>query len=81
MKEAEVADMLAEVLADASAEGGPVSRVDTFAEQGLMTKNTGIVILMEDGSEFQVTIVRSVEGDGDDSEDDDPETQYPTDRD
>lgn len=32
---------------------------DTFGSQGLLTGNHGIVLRMADGSEFQLTIVRS----------------------
>lgn len=34
-------------------------RVQTFDEAGLMTRNSGLVISLPDGSEFQLTIVRS----------------------
>ena len=34
-------------------------RVRTFAEAGLMTWNKGLVITLPDGSEYQLTIVRS----------------------
>ena len=34
-------------------------RVRTFAEAGLMTWNRGLVITLPDGSEYQLTIVRS----------------------
>ena len=34
-------------------------RVLTFDEAGLMTRNSGLVISLPDGSEFQLTIVRS----------------------
>ena len=34
-------------------------RVQTFAEAGLMTRNSGLVITLPDGSEFQLTIVQS----------------------
>lgn len=33
--------------------------VDTFAEVGMMTMNDGLVLHLADGSEFQLTIVRS----------------------
>ena len=34
-------------------------QVRTFAEAGLMTWNRGLVITLPDGSEYQLTIVRS----------------------
>lgn len=35
------------------------SGVKTFEDAGVMTYNKGLVIRMDDGSEFQVTIVKS----------------------
>ncbi len=32
--------------------------VETFAQAGLLTSNRGIVLRMQDGSEFQLTIVK-----------------------
>ena len=36
-----------------------IAAVCTFEDRGLMTRDSGLVIEMEDGSEFQLTIVRS----------------------
>ena len=36
-----------------------VKRVRTFDEEGVLTNNAGLVITMADGSEMQITIVRS----------------------
>jgi hypothetical protein len=36
-----------------------VLRVRTFADEGLLTGNAGLVVTAKDGSEFQITIVRS----------------------
>jgi hypothetical protein len=36
-----------------------VQSVSTFDDAGLLTRNKGLVIRLEDGSEFQVTIVQS----------------------
>ena len=36
-----------------------VVRVDTFENAGIMTNNRGLVVKMTDGSEFQITIIRS----------------------
>jgi hypothetical protein len=33
--------------------------IATFEDAGVMTTNKGVVLRMEDGSEFQITIVRS----------------------
>lgn len=35
------------------------SRTATFREHGLLTNNSGLVVKLADGSEFQITIVRS----------------------
>jgi len=34
-------------------------RTSTFEERGLLTSDEGIVLSLADGSEFQITIVRS----------------------
>ena len=34
-------------------------RIQTFAEAGLLTTDSGLVLHLDDGSSFQVTIVRS----------------------
>ncbi len=50
--EAELVDMLGDAeLA--------VERVVTFADAGVLTDNRGLVLRLSDGSEFQLTIVRS----------------------
>lgn len=36
-----------------------VNEVFTFEESGILTKNKGLVVELNDGSEFQITIVRS----------------------
>lgn len=36
-----------------------LSRVETFRTAGVMTNNRGLVLRMEDGTEFQVTVVQS----------------------
>ena len=36
-----------------------VQGVATFEDAGIMTRNRGLVVTMDDGEEFQVTIVRS----------------------
>ena len=37
----------------------PVDRVASFGAAGLLTRESGVVITLETGEEFQVTIVRS----------------------
>jgi alpha-D-ribose 1-methylphosphonate 5-triphosphate diphosphatase PhnM len=36
-----------------------IDRVETFEENGVLAMNKGLVVRMEDGSEFQVTVVQS----------------------
>ena len=36
-----------------------LNAIRTFAEAGVMTRNAGLVLYMDDGSEFQITIVHS----------------------
>ncbi len=36
-----------------------VREVATFEDAGVMTMNRGLVVTMDDGAEFQITIVRS----------------------
>ena len=38
---------------------GGIERVRTFEEAGVLTQNAGLVIELTDGSQWQVTIVRS----------------------
>jgi hypothetical protein len=37
--------------------------VATFAERGVLTRNAGLVVRLQDGSEFQITIVQSQQPD------------------
>ena len=34
---------------------GEVSNIKTYAEAGILTRDSGLVLRMEDGSEFQIT--------------------------
>lgn len=38
---------------------GEVSNIKTYAEAGILTRDSGFVLRMEDGSEFQITIKQS----------------------
>ena len=38
---------------------GEVSNIKTYAEAGILTRVSGLVLRMEDGSEFQITIKQS----------------------
>ena len=45
---------------DMFAENGlAVTRAENFGERGMLTRNAGLVITLADGSEYQVTVVRS----------------------
>jgi hypothetical protein len=41
------------------------SRVDTFDDAGILTMNKGLLVELENGEEFQITIVQSREARGD----------------
>ena len=43
-------------------EDAVVAEVATYGDAGILTMNRGLVVRMVDGSEFQLTIVRSREG-------------------
>ena len=45
--------------ADAGISDELVLRVSTFADEGVLTTDAGLVVTAKDGSEFQITIVRS----------------------
>lgn len=38
---------------------GEVSNIKTYAEAGILTRDSGLVLRMEDGNEFQITIKQS----------------------
>ena len=44
---------------DGASELADVKRVRTYGEEGVLTHDPGLVITTADGSEFQLTIVRS----------------------
>jgi hypothetical protein len=46
-------DEVAELVTD------QVRMATTFSNEGLMTSNLGVVVSLKDGSQFQITIVRS----------------------
>lgn len=54
--EATVADVLAEATGDDQV---GVARVSTYAQAGVLTRDAGLVVELADGSEFQITIIRS----------------------
>ena len=57
-------ESLWEVLASTDDEGNDINqqtirRIDSFEDVGMLTKDPGLVVRMNDGSEFQVTVVQS----------------------
>jgi hypothetical protein len=36
-----------------------IANVTTFEEAGVLTMNAGLVVTLDDGSEYQITVVRS----------------------
>lgn len=63
MDEQEFQDLLHAAILDYSGQNGsfPVKQAHTYKSVGMLTMNDGLVIRMEDGSEFQITIVQSRE--------------------
>ena len=59
LTEQKIQDYLVEVLDYASSQDGMVKIIDTFEELGMMTNNKGLVITMQDGSKFQLVIIKS----------------------
>lgn len=59
MTETDFRDVLTDLLLDDEGDMHGQRNVRSFEDSGLLTKNEGLVVRMEDGSEFQVTIVRS----------------------
>jgi hypothetical protein len=61
MTETKFRQLLTELLYEASDEGADagIHSLSSFEDHGLMTSNEGLVIRMQDGSEFQLTIVAS----------------------
>ena len=70
MDEAQVAEALLDVfqgvvyndesmVEEAVEKFGDVKRATSYEEGGYMTRDKGLVVRMEDGTEFQITVVRS----------------------
>jgi hypothetical protein len=57
--EQQMQDYLKETLEWASNEDGMIKTIDTFEEIGVMTNNKGLLVRMQDGSRFQLVIVKS----------------------
>jgi hypothetical protein len=48
-----------QLIAEQNGEEENIKRVSTFRDRGLLTGNNGLVVKMNNGSEFQLTIVKS----------------------
>lgn len=60
MKIDQFQELLAETLTEFNdSEQLGIDDIYTFEEMGLLTESNGLVLKMEDGSEFQMTIVKS----------------------
>ena len=59
MSESEFAEYLDEALLWALNEDGMIIGTGSFESVGMMTRNKGLVVRMNDGTEFQVTVVKS----------------------
>ncbi len=55
----QVVELLQEVLEDAESLDQVVS-IRSFADVGLLTRDAGLVVRMENGAEFQITVQRSM---------------------
>ena len=40
-------------------DGEPISQVRSFADMDILTGNKGLVVRLKDGTEFQLTVVKS----------------------
>lgn len=55
MNEQTIEEIIAYLLADQD----EIRSAQTFGEAGMLTRNNGLVVRTIDGSEFQITIVKS----------------------
>ena len=53
------AELLREVLDESGNDAQAFRRIETFEEAGILTLNAGLVVELTDGTEYQITIVRS----------------------
>ena len=60
--EKDMCDLIEEALEYENSDEGiesEVKRIRSFDEAGLLTTDSGLVIKMKDGSEFQITVVKA----------------------
>ena len=70
MNEKEMESWLGEAITSLEDEENEVRRVGTYEEEGILTRNKGLVVRFKNGDEFQICIVQSK---GDDEVFDDEE--------
>ena len=54
-----IQELIQEALYNEDNDVQDIASIDTFRDASLMTDDKGLVIALEDGSEFQVTIVQT----------------------
>lgn len=59
MNEIEFVEYLDEIISCSSEEDGMVAETRTFRDVGMLTKNEGLVVKLESGETFQISVVRS----------------------
>ncbi|MGH9867482.1 MAG: hypothetical protein ACREAA_04865 [Candidatus Polarisedimenticolia bacterium] len=64
MDDKQFADALRDVLAATDGDSDDINqttirRIHTFEEVGVLSRDAGLVVTLTDGSEFQLTVVRS----------------------
>lgn len=59
MTENELVEYLGETLEWSNEESGMIESVRTFDSVGMMTMNEGLVVRLQDGSEFQIVVKKS----------------------
>lgn len=59
MNEIEFVEYLDEIINFASEEDGMVVNTRTFRDVGMLTNNEGLVVKLESGETFQITVVKS----------------------
>ena len=57
--ETEMREIIADALYTIDEDDTLINDMDTFDAYGLLTRDTGIVVSMRDGAEFQITVKQS----------------------
>jgi len=59
MTNTKLQDYLIDLFDCDSLESGEIKYIETFDERGILSSNHGIVLTMDDGSEFQMSLVKT----------------------